>query len=292
MSDPLHQLESDQPAERWRAAEALLDRANDVQALTALRQALADEHPFVRWHAAQALSTSARGRQHLLEALRQADLSPLARGAAADAVASAGLDPREAAPLLLAALDSGDPLLRQSAVEALARRVDHQALPRLTALLEDENVWVRRAAAKALGHSGDPNVAGALVQRLSDESAIVRRSAAYALGALKAAAAIGPLIDALADADAMVRLNSAWALGRIGRAAAAALPALRNLQTETALAGILAKTARRSERAILRPAWLTALAEIGGSGISGTGGRGPMGAVRPLLERFLPGRRR
>jgi HEAT repeat protein len=119
--------------------------------------------------------------------------------------------------------------------------------------MEDESVWVRRAATKALGHIGDSSAVEPLTRGLADDSPWVRRSAAYALGAMRAGEAASGLISALADPDAQVRRNAAWALGRIGDPLA--LPDLRALLADDALAGQVAREAQIAIDVIRRPAW-------------------------------------
>jgi len=176
--------------------------------------------------------------------------SPRQQAAAADALAYAH---KADAKSLLHALRSEDPLVRQSAAEALGRLGLRQAVPRFVTLLTDESPWVRRAAARALGHIGDRSTVGLLTQRLSDGSPWVRSSATYALGAMRVQEAAPALIIMLEDPDPQVRRNAAWALGRIRDPAA--LPKLRTLRADTALGGDVADQVETAIRAIERPRW-------------------------------------
>ena len=249
--DWIRELKSERPADRWRAARQLANapRTQRQKALTALREALDDDHPFVRWQAGRALAAHrSEGVAVLLSTLKEA--SPRCQAAAADALAYADrVNPEP----LLQALTSPNATVRQSAAEALGHLSYRPALPRFITLLTDESPWVRRAAARALGHVGDASAVGPLSRRLTDESPLVRRSAAYALGALRARPAVSALIRALEDSDPLVRRNAAWALGRIGDPTA--LPRLRVLLSDPAFDGEVAREAEAAIRAIERPPW-------------------------------------
>ncbi len=250
--DWLRDLRSDKAADRWQAAAHLIDaaRSQHAVALTALGNALDDDHPFVRWCAGLALAQAGRSQTIalLLDGLKHG--SPHRRAAAADALATT----RQAdVELLLDALSSKEALVRQSAAEALGRLGHRRDAARFVTLLTDESPWVRRAAARALGHIGDNTAIVHLSQRLGDESPLVRRSAAYALGAMRARPAVSALLAALDDADAQVRRNAAWGLGRIGDKDA--LPKLRLLRGDTGLDGDVASEAQAAMRAIERPKW-------------------------------------
>jgi HEAT repeat protein len=253
IEDLLRSLRSNKPADRWRAAQQLIDavRSQEADALRALGDALEDEHPFVRWCVGLTLAEADRplATATLLDALERG--SPRQQAAAADALAYA----RQAnAGPLLHALTSEETLVRQSAAEALGRLGYQPAMSHLTDLLSDDSPWVRRAAIRALGHIGDRRAADPLTQGLADDSAWVRRSAAYALGAIRAQQATSQLIAALDDPDPQVRRNAAWALGRIRDPNA--LPKLRALKDETALDREVAQEAEAAISAIQRPDWL------------------------------------
>jgi HEAT repeat protein len=252
VDDLIQSLKSDSSAARWDAAARLVEsaRRSHPAALTALSDALGDEDPFVRWRAGRALCQAggARCMGLLYAALDQG--SPLRRAAAADAlVAARRLD---AVPLLRG-VDSPDALVRQSVIEALARRRDRRLVPRLVALLDDISPNVRRAAASALAHLRGYHAIIPLTERLADESPLVRRSAAYALGALRARSAMSALMNVVSDPEPSVRHCAAWALGRIGNSVA--LPRLRALLDDPALGGAVATEAEQAILAIQCSGW-------------------------------------
>jgi HEAT repeat protein len=263
-------VQAESAVSRWQAIEKFNREAQlnsaDGAALSALVKALGDEHPFVRWQAGLALSQPKFGWEKLVEVLRNnsnakaGPESERARSAAVDALA--GQTSPEINAALIDILQTGDARLRQAAAEALAHRGNLEAATPLLVALNDVDPWVRRAAAYALGHIGDQSAAGVLIGKLVDEAVIVRRSAAYALGALRAVVGQSRLRAALADPDPQVRRNAAWALGRIGQPEA--VPALRQLLTDEALAGTIAQTAQHAIDAITKPAWLQFLRELRG----------------------------
>lgn len=61
-------------------------------------------------------------------------------------------DPVQAHPLLLAALDSPEPLVRQNAIDELEELACVEALPRLRTLVADRDELVRQAAQTAVAH--------------------------------------------------------------------------------------------------------------------------------------------
>ena len=68
-------LQAESAAERWQAIEKLnrsKSKLADVDTLSELLKALADEHPFVRWQAGVVLAGLAEGSQKLAETLKNA----------------------------------------------------------------------------------------------------------------------------------------------------------------------------------------------------------------------------
>jgi HEAT repeat protein len=262
-------LQAEPAATRWHAL-VQINRASavnlaDVSILSTLTSALADEHAFVRWQVGQLLAGQAEGRQKLTELLKnyptlpsetlanQTNLCPdLLYSAAIDALTTQSVG--QIKDYLTGPLHSGQPLLRQSAAEALFRQpLSSEVWPHLLAALKDDNPWVRRAALIALGYLGDDNLADKIAVHLSDKAVIVRRSAAYALGALRAGTALSALKIALTDGDPQVRRNAAWALGRLGRAEV--LADLTRLLEDETLNGAVAAAAEEAIKAIKKPLW-------------------------------------
>jgi HEAT repeat protein len=269
-------LQENSAAARWQAIAKLNKTAGadlaDADTLSALTQALADEHAFVRWHAGLALATQTSGRRKLTELLQNYPISPsetnspsekykmdLMCATAVDALAHNQVP--ELYGYLLKFLTSGETMLRQCAAEALSRQSHKEALPYLTTALKDSEPWVRRAAALALGHLGDISAAAHLIACLKDKSVVVRRSAAYALGALRAEVAASALRISLTDGDPQVRRNAAWALGRMG--CSAAIADLNRLQNDLALNGEVATAAIAAIGAISKPVWQRILSNLG-----------------------------
>jgi HEAT repeat protein len=257
-------LQENWPAARWQALAKFNQTGNgkssDPNTLSALTQALADEHAFVRWQAGLALATQADGRRKLTELLQsytspsfatESEQSKLARMCASAIDALAERKSTETKNYLLNSLVAPEPELRQSAAEALARQGDKAALPHLLAALKDDHLWVRRAAALGLGHLGDVSAAPALIACLRDEAVFVRRSAAYALGALRAEAAVAPLRISLTDRDPQVRRNAAWALGRMAHIEA--VDDLNRLLADPD--DMVATSAQEAIAAISKPIW-------------------------------------
>jgi len=258
--DLIELLQMEQPAVRWQAAMQLRGAAQQQQSqsLSALTQALADDHPFVRWRAGLALAQA--NQPAALAALRLALSTGSPEGQAAAADALGGVHKVDPLPLL-EALNSPHACVRQSAAEALAHQRSWHIGAGLVERLADESAWVRRAAATALGHIGDRQAVAPLIECLSDSSALVRRSAAYALGAMRARQAAPALSAALDDPDPAVRRNAAWALGRL--AVRSALPGLESLLDDPALDGEVAEQAARAIRAIQRWGWQWLLYVVG-----------------------------
>jgi HEAT repeat protein len=119
-----------------------------------------------------------------------------------------------AAPSLLEALQSDEPLARLSAARALGQIRDQQAITPLNAALQDEYSDIRLAAIGALLRLGAPGTM--MVSALKNEEPGVRKAAAWALGHHRFANAVKPLILALQDEEPEVRVSVAKALGAIG----------------------------------------------------------------------------
>jgi hypothetical protein len=261
-------LQSEQVAMRWQALVRFnrdTSKPVDPATLSMLTSALADGHPFVRWQAGIALASEASGCQKLVELVKNypeppPEFTPVRTEFKTDVMYAAAIDAlvdkkrlAEAQAYLAKPLAQGDPLVRQSAAEALGRQGQAEVMPHLLAALKDSDPWVRRAAILGLGHLGDARAAGELIDCLRDRAVVVRRSATYVLGALRATVALPALKISLTDADPQVRRNAAWALGRLGQVEA--VTALTGLLDDSELEGEVAAAAKEAITALSKPGW-------------------------------------
>jgi HEAT repeat protein len=208
--------EEEDSGRRQAASDAL--GAIGSEAVPALVQALADEDERVRNAAARALKDVGPQAVDAVPALIQAlgDPDDDVSMAAASALGDVG---PEAIPMLIEALGNRDAPARRGAILALGwiGPEAKEAAPLIIQALEGDAEWlVRSSAAHALG-SMQPDASEAipaLIQALADESEYVRAAAADALGDFESQAgdAIPALIEALADEHAGTRSSAARAL--------------------------------------------------------------------------------
>jgi HEAT repeat protein len=167
----------DDPAAEVRAAVAnalVVCARRPEEAVTGLRQLLADPEPAVRVHAAVALRRAASDAQALnvlVELARSPD--PAARISAVAALGELGGEPE----VVRSALGDEDAAVRRAAATALGS-FPEPSVEHLLVALGDEDAAVRQAAAAALARTG-PSVEGRLVGALEDD-----RRAEAALAAL------------------------------------------------------------------------------------------------------------
>jgi len=118
--------------------------------------------------------------------------------------------------IVLEAIRDGEPMVRQSAAEALGLLGDGpKAIPALVEMSNDADAWVRKSVAAAFSMlDKDPRSEDVLLRLLKDPDGRVRGMSAEAL-ALVGTARCGPaLIEALRqDSEADVRQYAASALG-------------------------------------------------------------------------------
>lgn len=171
----------------------------------------------------------------------------------------------QAVPLLVEALNHGDPIIRRTAAEAielLRSPVDNgldlqPALPHLGRMLDtDTDSLVRLHAAEALHFvTGTKTVVPAIIEALSHGDVEVRCCAVSLLGLVQAdlSGVLQPLVGALADPNPYVRATAATALSDYGQDAAEALPYLEGLLDDdeftrvTAVHAILCIESSRAE---------------------------------------------
>jgi len=135
---------------------------------------------------------------------------------------SAGREPyvsyrEEVLRALRTLLDDRSALVRQGAIDNLARVQGRAAAAAIADRLRDRDPWVRYTAARRLGEIEAQIAAPALVEALRrDESEDVRRAAAQALGRIRADMAVRDLYLAFSeDASAGVRYFAHAALVEI-----------------------------------------------------------------------------
>jgi HEAT repeat protein len=208
--------EEEDSGRRQAASDALA--AIGSEAVPALVQAMTEGDERVRNAAARALKDIGPQAVDAIPALIQAlgDQDDDVGLAAASALGDVG---PEAIPMLIEALGDRNAQARRGAILALGwiGPEAKEAAPLIVQALEEESEWlVRSSAAYALG-SMQPDAGEAvpaLIQALGDESEYVRGSAADALGEFEARAwnAIPALIELLADEYAGARSSAARAL--------------------------------------------------------------------------------
>jgi len=125
-----------------------------------------------------------------------------------------------AVPVLIDVLKNEDWMVRQKAIEALAKIENKSAVPYLIEALKDEYANVRFNAVKALGILGDPGAISALIKTLNDKSRDVREMAPVALSKIAengvdVSTAIPALIDILRNGNIRMQYKGAEALAMI-----------------------------------------------------------------------------
>lgn len=122
-------------------------------------------------------------------------------------------DERAIGPLLRTLRDRND-ILRYSAAVALGR-IRRPALPVLIEALGSDHPWVREGAAQALGAIRDKQAVPELIRVLGDRKSYVRQAAAWTLGVIGDEQAVPFLLKALDDEDENVRRYAVSALRRM-----------------------------------------------------------------------------
>lgn len=128
---------------------------------------------------------------------------------------------QEIAAALRRLLDDPSALVRQVAIDAIAKVEGGAAAPAIADRLRDQDAWVRLAAVRALGDLGAQGSVEAIAARLrqdgpdAEENPDVRRTAAQALAKLKNDKALRDLYGALSDRVPAVRYNAYLALKAI-----------------------------------------------------------------------------
>jgi len=140
---------------------------------------------------------------------------------------------------------------RVNAARRLALLNPPEALPALVRALDDPAFGARQYAARALGLIGDRAAAPALVAHATDPDREARVEIIVALGRLADPRAVEALAGALNDAEDNIRLAAATALGRIpGPASSAALRGIIADDAHPGAAVALLALGRRGDRAV------------------------------------------
>lgn len=223
--------DSESPAVRRRAAEALGDvgRDDDAVAEELIRTAIEDPDESVRAAAVDVLDgIGGDALERLLAETGDRPLDahdelpvdvfvaaldhelPELRMAAANAIGRAEVT--EAVPALLARLADEDHRVRLRAVRAAGRVGDARAVDPLVTSTEDPRPRTRRAVATALGEIGVGGGLPALLDLRDDEVLGVRLAAVRALGGLSSPRPIEPLVDCFEDDEDEVRGAAAFAI--------------------------------------------------------------------------------
>jgi HEAT repeat protein len=189
----------------WIGADAALPLVNvlgDADCPLSVRE----EASNALWRMAGMIGADAPKRAiTTLSSLLLTDKEKVIRVRAAEVLGRIGIEAKEAAPSLRAALKDDDELVRVHAAFALHQVVGRNdvTVPVLVVGLKATNRHVRRHAADALGELGS-----------------------------SAKTAVAPLIDALKDDDTSVRESVVKALRAIGPDARDAVPALKRIQKD------------------------------------------------------------
>lgn len=205
--DELRQLlgESDSPAVRGRAAEALgevADGGDDVVDVL-VETAVDDPEAGVRTAAIDALDTVG------VEAIGRLF------------VRLGSVDVEEGEPLPAEVLDEGlahdAPELRMAAASVIAHEEVEAALPALLDRVGDPDPRVRLRVVRALGDIGDPSAVGSLAPLVEADGRALRRELAAALGRIGGERALETLDPLLSDPELPVRREAVVALGNFER---------------------------------------------------------------------------
>jgi HEAT repeat protein len=238
VSDLAEALKDLDEAVRAAAATALgkVGRKAEV-AFPDLLTALNDPALLVRDAAARTLESLGPpppSRLPLLqEALRDSGSQARLRLYALHTLATSNVDAREVLPLFTGAVKNIDAEVRLEAVRGLGKlgaAARDVVFPPLAAAMDDGDPGVREAALEAVGRLGPPSSAEvpALRNGLKAKAVKARRFSARALAALgpQSRGAAAELSEALSDADEEVRKHAAQALVAIGPEEKAALPGI------------------------------------------------------------------
>ncbi len=121
----------------------------------------------------------------------------------------------EAVRRIMTNLQSNDPFVRVSAVQALGEVGDSETMVALICALKDENRYVRAYTAESLGKLHNSRAVQPLIEALHDQDYFVRVHVVQAMGELKDPKTVNPLLALLHGENDSIKPYAAWALGEI-----------------------------------------------------------------------------
>ena len=200
---------------------AVWPRAVPPELVTALLEAVDDEHLKVRLEAIYAFGVLAKpplaAEQHtrLVKALDHYD--PAVRAAAARVIARQKFP--DTGDALAKAVNDSSPEVRYASMRALGAIREPRAVPALSEQLayykKGEGAW---SALDGLAHIGSPASVPAFKERQQDKDAFLRRAAVEGLGRAGDTSAIDTIERMVTTDDSpMVRIAAAFALQKLGR---------------------------------------------------------------------------
>ncbi len=205
-------------AVRLAAQRRLIERKDGIAAVTAVLTN-PKEPAHARWHAIWTLDGLDAGRDAILAALVDADLS--VRRQAARQLGTRRS--REAVKPLLKMVLDGDPSIRFAAATALGRIGDSAAVPRLLEALDQVDLFARYAAFTALNRIGrrDPTAWRAIAAGLESENKAIAEGAGFAMRETYDEALVKVLVELASSSSSSTRISAIIALAPLHRKAPA-----------------------------------------------------------------------
>jgi len=227
-------------------AERALSEINDISAIEIMISALSHESLRVRQSATRFLTRAgAAALSRLIELVSGGNDEQ--RRLATEILGSIG-DRKAVDPLILALGDASSDV-RTAALWAI-EEIGKPALSHLRRALEDGNALIRQGALDILINMGDRNAVHHIIGALATDNRDIRWRAAEALGRIGDASSIATLIGVLKDPDADLRKVAASALADIGQQAV--IPLLESLDDRSTYLrqGVESALAQMGPRAI------------------------------------------
>lgn len=210
--DKLVRLKTGGDVATRRAVAVALGSIGDLRAVEPLIATLDDADSSVRTEAAAGLKKLGFTAEKLATDLASAPAP--ARVEALRLLAKLGGTGQSR--IVIAQLQSREPIVRGAAAYALGELKTEGAADALIPILRDPDAAVRLQAATALGRIGDPRASEALAAALRGNDAALATEAAASLAKLNERKAVPALLDALKSPNWAVRAQVARTLGELG----------------------------------------------------------------------------